>query len=158
VTETREAIADELERLAVEFTQRRDQRAAIGDDDHDSSEDDCEDAGDCHLVAAVSTWTRVTSLLRARAAELRAVAPATEDPAPREPRVWQWNDDVPQDEPDLRFTDALGDLAARTPIGWEWHGINGKPVNSHPFQWAAFDGEYPLTEVVSALPTPGGAK
>ena len=67
----RQAVIAELEQLATVLEARGAERDQIGDDDGDQCDGECDHA-DCHTVSAVATWWRSGSLLRRRAAELRA--------------------------------------------------------------------------------------
>jgi hypothetical protein len=63
-------VASELARLADELDQRASRRQAVGGDDEEPCEDECEEST-CHTVAAVATYLRTSGILRRRASVLR---------------------------------------------------------------------------------------
>lgn len=96
------------------------------------------------------------------------VAPATEDPAPREPRVWQAGDPEPEGVDLVHDIDATDQdelvYARRMPDGlWRWLFTIDEEVGKRgDMPWQNLFGVVAtgrLAEVLSsALPTPGGAK
>jgi hypothetical protein len=61
-----------LDRVKAEVESLAAQRDAIGDDDYEPDEDNCDDAGECHTAGALASYARVISLLSKHSAELRA--------------------------------------------------------------------------------------
>lgn len=64
-------VAAELDRVKTDLERLAAERDAIGDDDYEPDEDNCDDPGDCHRSAALATYVRAQSLVSRRITELR---------------------------------------------------------------------------------------